>query len=323
MKTLVTGGAGFIGSNLVDRLLAEDHAVDVVDDLSTGSLANLAQARSHAGGSQHLSFHRLDIRTDQVVDLIARRRPEVIFHLAAQADVRVSVERPVFDAEINVIGTLQVLEGARRAGTRKVVFASSGGTIYGDVDPDVLPVQESHPQRPVSPYGVAKKTAGDYLYAYRELHELEFTALALSNVYGPRQDPYGEAGVVAIFAGRLLEGAEPCTIFGEGEQTRDFVYVDDVVDAFVRAMGRGGGLLMNIGTGKETSVNELYRTMAAAAGVPGHPRYAPPRPGELQRSCLDPGRAAMQLGWKAWTDLEQGSVAVLDWFRGRVAPPPL
>ncbi|MDP9404650.1 MAG: GDP-mannose 4,6-dehydratase [Actinomycetota bacterium] len=316
MKALVTGGAGFIGSNLVDRLLAEGHAVDVVDDLSTGSLANLAEARSHAGGANRLSFHRLDIRSERVVDLIARRRPDVVFHLAAQADVRVSVDRPVFDAEVNVIGTLQVLEGARRAGTRKVVFASSGGTLYGEVDPDDLPVQESHPQRPVSPYGVAKKTAGDYLYSYRELHELEFTALALANVYGPRQDPHGEAGVVAIFAGRLLAG-EPCTIFGEGEQTRDFVYVDDVVDAFVRAAERGGGLLMNIGTGMEASVNRLYRTMAAAAGVPGRPRYAPPRPGELQRSCLDPGRAAMQLGWKPWTTLDEGTAGVLNWFRAR------
>jgi UDP-glucose 4-epimerase len=316
VKALVTGGAGFIGSNLVDRLLAEGHAVDVVDDLSTGSLANLAEARSRAGGANRLSFHRLDIRSERVVDLIARRRPDVVFHLAAQADVRVSVDRPVFDAEVNVIGTLQVLEGARRAGTRKVVFASSGGTLYGEVDPDDLPVQESHPQRPVSPYGVAKKTAGDYLYSYRELHELEFTALALANVYGPRQDPHGEAGVVAIFAGRLLAG-EPCTIFGEGEQTRDFVYVDDVVDAFVRAAERGGGLLMNIGTGMEASVNRLYRTMAAAAGVPGHPRYAPPRPGELQRSCLDPGRAAMQLGWKPWTTLDEGTAGVLNWFRAR------
>ncbi|HUP69531.1 MAG TPA: GDP-mannose 4,6-dehydratase [Acidimicrobiales bacterium] len=319
MKCLVTGGAGFIGSNLVDRLLAEGNAVDVVDDLSSGSLSNLAQARSHAGGPQHLSFHRLDIRSDQVVDLIARRRPDVIFHLAAQADVRVSVERPVFDAEVNVIGTLQVLEGARRAGSRKVVFASSGGTLYGEVDPDDLPVQESHPQRAVSPYGVSKKSAADYLYAYRELHELEFSALALANVYGPRQDPHGEAGVVAIFAGRLL-GGEVCTIFGEGDQTRDFVYVDDVVDAFVRAAERGGGLIMNIGTGAETSVNRLYATMAAAASVGGHPHYAPARPGELQRSCLDPGRAAMQLGWKPWTTLDEGTAAVLDWFRSRPNP---
>ena len=312
MRALVTGGAGFIGSTLVDRLLVEGHAVDAVDDLSKGSLANLGFARSDP--DHEFTFQRLDVRSDRLVDLIARRRPEVVFHLAAQADVRVSVERPVFDADVNVVGTLQVLEGARRAGTRKVVFASSGGTIYGDVDPANLPVRETHAQRPLSPYGVAKKAAGDYLVAYRELHQLEFTNLALANVYGPRQDPHGEAGVVAIFAGRLLAGQE-CTVFGDGEQTRDFVYVDDVVDSFVRAAQRGGGLLMNIGTGVETSVNRLYAVMAAAADVDRPPHYAPERPGELRRSCLDPGRAAIHLGWKPWTVVEDGAGAVLHWFQ--------
>ncbi len=309
MKALVTGGAGFIGSNLVDRLIAEGHTVDVVDDLSTGALANLASAR--ASGSHKLSFQRLDIREPAVVDLIHRREPEVVFHLAAQADVRVSVERPAFDAEVNIIGSINVLEGARLAGTRKIVFASSGGTIYGE--PEKLPVPESAPQRPLSPYGAAKKAVADYLGAYRELHGLEFTALALSNVYGPRQDPFGEAGVVAIFAGKLLAG-ERCTIFGDGEQTRDFVFVDDVVDAFSRAGTKGSGLLMNIGTGVETSVNHLYRTMAANAGVVTDPEYAPGRPGELARSSLDPGRAAIHLGWKPWTSLEDGTSAVLNWF---------
>jgi UDP-glucose 4-epimerase len=312
MKTLVTGGAGFIGSTLVDRLLAEGHAVDVVDDLSTGSLANLAEARSTQG--YELTFHRLDIRDATVVDLIAHRRPEVIFHLAAQADVRVSVERPAFDAEVNIIGTINALEGARVAGSRKVVFAASGGTLYGE--PAKLPVSESHPQRPLSPYGVAKKAAGDYLAAYRELHGIEYTALALANVYGPRQDPHGEAGVVAIFAGRLLAG-EPCTIFGDGNQTRDFVYVDDVVDAFARAAHKGSGLLMNIGTGVETSVNELYATMAIAAGSDLPAVYAPARVGELARSSLDPSRAAIHLGWKPWTTPEAGAREVLRWFGSR------
>ena len=316
MRTLVTGGAGFIGSTLVDRLLAEGHAVDAVDDLSTGSLANLSEARAGRGDGTDFTFHRLDIRSEQVVDLIARRQPEVVFHLAAQADVRVSVARPAFDAEVNIVGALNVLEGARCGGARKVVFASSGGTIYGTVAPDDLPVRESHPQRPESPYGVAKKAVGDYLFAYRELHEMEFTALALANVYGPRQDPHGEAGVVAIFAGRLLAGT-PCTIFGDGEQTRDFVYVDDVVDAFVRAAERGGGLLMNIGTGAETTVNDLYGSMARVAGVSGPASYSPPRPGELARSALDPGRAAIHLGWKPWTALDDGCRATIDWFRSR------
>jgi UDP-glucose 4-epimerase len=314
MKALVTGGAGFIGSTLVDRLLAEGHEVDVLDDLSTGSLANLAEARSDR--SHKLTFHQIDVRDPQVVDLIARRPAEVLFHLAAQADVRVSVARPAFDAEVNIIGTINVLEGARVAGVRKVVFASSGGTIFGEVDPSDLPVKESHPQLPVSPYGVAKRVAFDYLNTYRVLHGIEFSALALSNVYGPRQDPHGEAGVVAIFAGKLL-GDEPCTVFGDGEQTRDFVYVDDVVDAFVRAADRGDGLLINVGTGVETSVNLLYSTMATAAGVGRPAATAAARPGELQRSSLDPGRAAVQLAWTPWTDLTDGTTRVLDWFKTR------
>ena len=312
MRTLVTGGAGFIVSTLVDRLLAEGHSVDVVDDLSSGSLGNLADARSSP--DHDFRFHRLDIRSPEVVDLVTRRKPEVVFHLAAQMDVRVSVERPVFDAEINIIGSLNVLEGARQAGTRKVVFASSGGTIYGDPDPVELPVRETHPQQPLSPYGVSKKAVGDYLVAYRQLHDLEFTALALANIYGPRQNPHGEAGVVAIFSGRMIKG-EPCTIYGDGSSTRDYTFVDDVVDAFARATEAGDGLLLNVGTGKETSVRELYETVAHYAGVESEPHYAPERPGELQRSCLDPGRAAIHLGWKPWTTLESGIGQTVDWFR--------
>jgi UDP-glucose 4-epimerase len=313
-KALVTGGAGFIGSTLVDRLLAEGHTVDVVDNLSTGSLANLAEAR--VIGSGRFNFHQIDVRSPDLVELMERRRPEVVFHLAAQADVRVSVADPVLDADINILGSLRALEGARAAGSRKVVFASSGGTLYGDADQ--LPVKESQPQKPLSPYGVAKKAVGDYLFAYRELHGLEYTALALANVYGPRQDPHGEAGVVAIFSGRLL-AAEPCLIFGDGNQTRDFVYVDDVVDAFSRAGERGSGLLCNIGTGTETSVNELYAALARNAGVSQPPIYAPARPGELQRSSLDPGKAALHLGWKPWTSIDKGTAAVIDWSRANTS----
>ena len=313
MKALVTGGAGFIGSTLVDRLLAEGHSVDVVDDLSSGSLANLAEARSDR--SAPLKVHQVDIRDPAVVEVIGRRQPEVVFHLAAQADVRVSVARPTFDAEVNVLGSLNVLEGARVAGTRKVVFASSGGTIYGEPAPADLPVKESHPQQPLSPYGVAKRVVTDYLHVYRQLHSIEFTSLAMANIYGPRQDPHGEAGVVAIFAGLLLAG-KPCTVFGDGKQTRDFVYVDDAVDAFVRAADRGSGLLCNIGTGVETSVNELYDTMATAAGVSAPAVHAAARPGELERSALDPGRAALHLGWEPWTDLTTGVTEVLRWFQG-------
>jgi UDP-glucose 4-epimerase len=316
MKALVTGGAGFIGSTLVDRLLAEGHEVDVLDDLSSGSLANLAEAR--ADRSNKLTFHQIDVRDPQIVDLVARRKPEVVFHLAAQADVRVSVARPAFDAEVNIIGTINVLEGARVAGTRKIVFASSGGTIYGEPAPADLPATESHPQLPLSPYGTAKRVGFDYMNVYRTLHGLEFTALALANVYGPRQDPHGEAGVVAIFAGKLLAD-EPCTVFGDGEQTRDFVYVDDVVDAFVRGASRGDGLLMNIGTGVETSVNTLYRTMATGAGVDRPAVTAAARAGELQRSSLDNTRARQQLGWKPWTTLDDGCARVLEWFKQRPA----
>ncbi|MEO6629701.1 MAG: NAD-dependent epimerase/dehydratase family protein [Aquihabitans sp.] len=314
MRALVTGGAGFIGSTLVDRLLAEGHEVDVVDDLSSGSMANLADARSNP--DHGFKLHRADVRDAPVSDLIERRKPEVIFHLAAQIDVRVSVADPVHDAMVNIIGSLNVLEGARRAGTRKVVFASSGGTIYGAPSGADLPVRESHPQQPISPYGVAKKVVGDYLAAYRELHQLEYTALALANVYGPRQDPHGEAGVVAIFAGRLLSG-DDCTIFGDGEQTRDYVYVDDVVDAFVRAAEKGSGLLLNVGTGVETSVNDLYATMARVAGVDRAARLAPARGGEVPRSSLDASRAEIHLGWKPWTELAVGSAAVLDYFRAK------
>jgi UDP-glucose 4-epimerase len=312
MKTLVTGGAGFIGSNLVDRLLAEGSSVDVVDNLSTGSLANLSEARRSKEG--RMTFHQIDIRSPDLAELMNRCRPDVVFHLAAQADVRVSVADPLFDADVNVMGSLRVLEGARSSGAQKVVFASSGGTIYGDPDPKDLPVKESHPQNPLSPYGVAKKVVSDYLNAYRDLHNLEFTSLALANVYGPRQDPHGEAGVVAIFAGRILSG-QPCTIFGDGSQTRDFVYVDDVVDAFARSAQRGGGLVLNIGTGQETSVNRLYATLAARAGVDQPAVVAAARTGELQRSCLDPSRAKIHLGWEPWTTLDDGAAAVIDWFR--------
>ena len=313
MRAVVTGGAGFIGSTLVDRLLNDGHSVTVIDNLATGRLSNLEGARSTG---DRFSMIERDVRSPEITDAIAAASPEVVFHLAAQADVRVSVERPVFDAEVNVLGGLNVIEAARAAGARKVVVASSGGTIYGDPAPEDLPVDEHHSQHPISPYGVAKKVIDDYLFAFRFLHGLNYTSLALANVYGPRQDPHGEAGVVAIFAGRLLSG-EGCRIFGDGEQTRDFVYVNDVVDAFVRAADRGEGVLCNIGTGVETSVNALYRAMADAAGVDDGPEYAPARTGELQRSSLNPSLAAKELGWRPTTSLVDGSLATLDWFRNR------
>ncbi|MDQ3945522.1 MAG: GDP-mannose 4,6-dehydratase [Actinomycetota bacterium] len=318
MRALVTGGAGFIGSGLVERLLVEGHEVDTIDDLSTGTLSNLAGARGRGGGGGRFSFHRFDIRSPELVDLVARREPEVVFHFAAQADVRVSIADPAHDAGVNVIGSLHLLEGARRAGARKVVFAGSGGTLYGA--PTDLPTPESHPHQPISPYGVAKKAVGDYLHYYAAVHGLDYAVLALANVYGPRQDPFGEAGVVAIFARRLLDGL-PVTIYGDGNQTRDFVYVDDVVDAFARAKepGAASGLVVNVGTGAETSVNDVYVIMARLTGTPAEAVHAPARPGEVIRSALDPRLAGTALGWKPATTLEEGLGATLDWFRSR--PP--
>ena len=314
MRAVVTGGAGFIGSTLVDRLVARGDDVLIIDDLSTGAADNLADAR--AGGSGTVELAVADIGETGAAELVAGHRPDVVFHLAAQADVRLSVDAPVADARTNVIGLLRVLDGALAGGARKVVFASSGGTIYGEADPALLPFDEDTPQRPLSPYGVAKLAGGLYLDVYGALHGLAGTTLALANVYGPRQDPNGEAGVVAIFAGRLLSG-RPCTVFGTGEQIRDFVFVDDVADALLAAAERADGQLLNIGTGVGTSVNDLYRTMAAIVGGPDDPERGSARPGELDRSVLDATRAAGELGWRPVTGLDDGLLATLDWFSDR------
>ena len=314
MRAVVTGGAGFIGSTRVDRLAARGDDVLIIDDLSTGSTDNLADARAAGSGTVELAV--ADIGETGTAELVAGHRPDVVFHLAAQTDVRLSVDAPVSDARTNVIGMLRVLDGAHAGGARKVVFASSGGTIYGEADPALLPFDEDTPQRPLSPYGVAKLAGGLYLDVYRALHGLAGTTLALANVYGPRQDPQGEAGVVAIFAGRLLSG-QPCTVFGTGEQTRDFVYVDDVTDALLTAAERADGQLLNIGTGVEISVNDLYRTMAGMVGGPNDPVRGSARPGELDRSALDPTRAASELGWRPVTGLDDGLRATLDWFSDR------
>ena len=310
MKVMVTGGAGFIGSTLVDRLLADGHDVDVVDDLSSGPLANLADARARRPG--RFSFHRLDIRSTALVELIAVRRPQVIMHLAAQVDGRVSVAKPLLDAEVNILGSLNVCQGAVAAGTRKVVFAGSGMTLYGE--PDEVPVREGHPHAPRSPFGVAKKAVADYLHYYREMQGLDATVLALADVYGPRQDTRAGHGVVATFAGRLLT-KERAVVYGDGTQTRDFVYVDDVVDAFVAAIDGGGGLTLNVGTGVATSVQALYEAMARLTGTSDAPRYAAARPGDLTQCVLDPGRARTHLGWEPTTDLESGLARTLTWYR--------
>ncbi len=309
---LVTGGAGFIGSHLADRLLAEGHRVISVDDLTTGRIANLAEARSYG---KEFTFFNMDVRADGLMPLFERHRPEVVFHLAAQSGVRPSIVDPVTDASINIMGTLNVLECALKAGSRKLIYAASGGTIYGE--PRRLPAKESAAQGsyPTSPYGISKKIVLDYLGFYSRYRGIEYTALALGNVYGPRQDPFGEAGVVAIFAGRMLEG-EPVTIFGDGNQTRDYVFIDDVVHGFVQSMDRGSGKLVNIGTGLESSVNGLYRLLAGIIGYEREPEHGPLPPGELRRIALDISVAPSAIGWKPWTHLEDGLAETVAYLKG-------
>ncbi|MDX1690556.1 MAG: GDP-mannose 4,6-dehydratase [Acidimicrobiia bacterium] len=307
-KALVTGGAGFVGSNLVDLLVDAGWEVLVVDDLSGGSMDHLAGARRRG----RVGVHVTDIGAPELEELTRRFGPEVVFHLAAQANVNVSVEDPIHDARVNVVGLLNTLEAARRAGSRKVVFASSGGAVYG---PNAkLPVTERAARAPSSPYGISKMVAEDYLRFYRTVHGLESTLLALANVYGPRQDPGLEGGVVAIFAREMQAGRVP-TIYGDGTQTRDFVYVEDVADAFLRAADAGDGLFLNIGTGRETSVNELYETMARVLGFPHDAVHADARPGEVPRSVLDASRARRALDWEAWTSLEDGLRTTLAAYR--------
>lgn len=309
---LVTGAAGFIGSNLVARLLEEGHRVVAVDDLSTGRLANLSLARApHLMG--RLQFDHIDVTSDAFDALVARMRPRIIFHLAAQVDVRVSVDRPLEDARLNVLGTIHVLEAARRHGVRRVVYAASIAG-YGDPPADQLPIDEQVTTPPLSPYGVSKRAAGDYVLAYGATHDMEGVVLTLANVYGPHQSTSGEGGVVAIFAGRMLEGA-PCTIFGDGEQTRDFVFVDDVVDAFVRAgsVPEAAGERMLIGTGVATTVDQLYAECATAAGYDLPPVRGPERAGEVRHSVVDASRARAVLGWQPWTGVADGVRATIAW----------
>ena len=307
---LVTGGAGFIGSHLCDRLLAEGHRVVAVDDLSTGQIANIGEAR---GYGTEFTFFNMDIRAEGLLSLFDRHRPEVVMHLAAQAGVRPSVEDPPHDAAVNVMGLLNVMECAARTGVRKVVYAASGGTLYGE--PRRLPVKETANGRPTSPYGISKKVAIDYLAYYEHAQGVGFTALALANVYGPRQDPHGEAGVVAIFASKMLAG-DTLTIFSDGNQTRDYVFVDDVVHAFALAADRADGRLINIGTGLETSVTGVYRMLAQIIGFQGQPGYGPASPGDQRRSALDPALAEQALGGRPWTHLEDGLAETVSFMRG-------
>ncbi len=309
---LVTGGAGFIGSHLADRLLAEGHRVISVDDLSTGRIANLAEAR---GYGKEFTFFNMDVRADGLMPLFERHRPEVVFHLAAQSGVRPSLDDPVKDASINVMGTLNVLECASKVGVRKVIYAASGGTLYGE--PKRLPVKETAAQGsyPLSPYGISKKLVLDYLGFYQRYRGLDFTALALGNVYGPRQDPHGEAGVIAIFAEKMLARERPA-IYGDGNQTRDYVFIDDVVHGFVQAIDRGSTKIVNIGTGLEASVHHLYALLCGITGFDEEPDRGVLPPGELRRIALDITRAASSLAWKPRTHLEDGLAETVAYLKG-------
>ncbi len=308
MRCLVTGGAGFIGSNLVDALLARGDEVTIVDDLSTGRRENLAGALE-AGAT----LAELDIRDGEALrELAGEARPEAIFHLAAQIDVRRSVDDPAFDASINVGGTALVLEAARAAGSPRFVFVSTGGAIYGEGEGQDLPLDEGAPIAPLAAYGQSKYAAEGYLALYKRLYGLRGVSLRLGNVYGPRQDPLGEAGVIAIFCGRLEAGERP-TVFGDGTQTRDYIYVGDVVAAALAAAESEASGPINIGTGIETDVLELVARLGELGGRDDfEPEFAPARTGEVQRIALDPGRAERDLGWRAETSLEDGLRLTLD-----------
>ncbi|HUH67771.1 MAG TPA: NAD-dependent epimerase/dehydratase family protein [Mycobacterium sp.] len=309
MRALVTGAAGFIGSTLVDRLLAEGHAVVGLDNFATGRATNL----EHLAGNPAHVFIEADIVTADVHTILEEHRPEVVFHLAAQIDVRQSVADPQFDASVNVIGTVRLAEAARLTGVRKIVYTSSGGSIYGT--PPQYPTPETVPTDPVSPYAAGKVAGEIYLNTFRHLYGLDCSHIAPANVYGPRQDPHGEAGVVAIFAQGLLSG-KTTRVFGDGTNTRDYVFVDDVVEAFIKASGEaGGGQRFNIGTGIETSDRQLHSAVAAAVGGPDDPEFHPPRLGDLKRSCLDIGLAERVLGWRPKVRLDDGVCRTVEYFR--------
>ncbi len=305
-KILITGGAGFIGSTIADLFLSSGWDVAVLDDLSSGKRENVpAGAR----------FYPCDVRSAAAVEVVVKERPAVICHEAAQIDVRKSMADPRFDCDVNLGGLLNLMDAAAKVGSvKQVLFASSGGATYGDTLQ--IPTREDHPARPLSHYGVAKAASELYLGVYQANFGIPYAALRYANVYGPRQDPHGEAGVVAIFCGRLLEG-KPCTINGAGEQTRDYVFVGDVARANLLAAEKGFAGALNIGTGVETDVNELYARLARAAGAKAAPVHGPAKPGEQSRSCVDPSAARAALGWKPEVTLDDGLARTLAFFRGR------
>jgi UDP-glucose 4-epimerase len=308
MRILITGGAGFVGSHVVDRMIAGGHSVEVVDDLSTGHRESV---------NPRATLHVCDIRSPRLAEIVDAFRPDAVVHVAAQASVARSVADPTLDASINLLGTIALLQACERASVSRLVYTSTGGAAYGDTD--VLPTPEDHPARPSSPYGVSKVSAERYLDCWSGLCGISTLTLRLANVYGPRQDPHGEAGVVAIFSGRLVRG-EPCIVNGDGEQTRDYVYVGDVADAAERAIGNAAATgVVNIGTGIQTSVNVIYRRLAAVAGVTTPATHGPAKPGEQRRSVLDAGRAKQVLGWAPATTLDGGLATTFGYFKDQAA----
>jgi UDP-glucose 4-epimerase len=309
MKILVTGGAGFIGSHVVDAYVAAGHDVLVVDDLSTGHRENL---------NPKARFHQLDIQDPRTAELIRAERPEVLNLHAAQMSVRNSVEDPLADARINILGTINLFEAARQTGVRRVLFVSSGGAVYGEQE--TFPAAESHTTNPLSPYGVSKRAGELYAFFYQAEYGLPFVALRYANVYGPRQDPHGEAGVVAIFSGRMLRG-EAITVNGDGKQTRDYVFVGDVARANLLALERDVRGPFNIGTGIETDVNQLAQILLAASGSTTKVSHGPAKSGEQRRSVVDHRRAAAELGWRPEVSLQDGLKRTVDWFRTKTSAP--
>jgi UDP-glucose 4-epimerase len=305
MRILVTGGAGFIGSHVADRMVALGHSVGVLDDLSTGFREFVPPAAR---------FFHVDLADAAAIDrCLAEFQPEVVIHHAAQIDVRKSVEDPRRDAAINILGSLALLESAVRHGVRKVIYASTGGALYGEGRS--LPATEDHPVNPEAPYGASKHTVEHYLYIWKLLHKLDYTVLRYPNVYGPRQNPHGEAGVNAIFIGLMLEGRRP-KIFGTGDQVRDYLHVDDVVWANELALDRGSGEIVNIGTGVGTSVNQIFATLKDLLEFAGEPIYEGARPGEVQRIYLDATRARQVLGWQPRVEFREGLRRTVEWTRG-------
>jgi UDP-glucose 4-epimerase len=304
-KILVTGGAGFIGSHVVDHYLEAGHAVAVVDNLATGNRENVNPAAA---------FYEVDIRSDELAEVFARERPDVVNHHAAQASVPLSVSRPGYDAEVNLLGSLNLLEQARQHGVQRVIYASTGGAVYGE--PQYLPCDEEHPIRPLSPYGASKHAVEHYLQLYEQLYGLGYTILRYANVYGPRQDPHGEAGVVAIFTSQMLAG-EPAIVHGDGLQERDLVYAGDCARANVAALEQDRDGIFNIGSGAGTTINDLFERLAKLTGYARPRQHGPARLGDVYRSFLSCDLAARELGWQPAFDLDQGLQATVTYFQQR------